>query len=92
MLNMLCALMLLFGLDLPIEAMRGMSFAQKVAAFAGLGSFGARGGRVPDDRAPDTSGAVITQAVKRLGLELQARKAPVETIIVDHAEKTPIAN
>ena len=49
----------------------------------GLGSFG---------MAPDTSGAAIFQAVKDLGLELQSRKAPVETIIVDHVEKAPTAN
>jgi integrase len=44
------------------------------------------------DRSPDTSGAAIFQAVKDLGLELKSRKAPVETIIVDHLEKTPTAN
>jgi hypothetical protein len=27
-----------------------------------------------------------------LGLELKSRKAPVETIIVDHVEKIPTAN
>src|SRR5262245_11120435 len=53
-------------LDLPIEAMAGMPFAQKLAALAGLGSF-----------APDASAPII-QAAKALGLELQSRKAPVE--------------
>jgi uncharacterized protein (TIGR03435 family) len=74
-------------LDVPIEAMTGMAFAQKLAALAGLGSFA-----VPKASAPDTSGAAIIQAVKALGLELQSRKAPLETIIVDRVEKTPTAN
>jgi uncharacterized protein (TIGR03435 family) len=78
-------------LDVPIEAMTGMRFVDKVAAFAGLSPFGARGG-VSDSSASDTSSATIIQAVKHLGLELQPRKAPVETIIVDRLEKAPTAN
>ena len=74
-------------LDLPIQAWRGMPFAQKMAALAGLGSFG-----LPDAAAPDTSGVPIIESVKNLGLELQSRKAPIETIIVDRVEKTPTAN
>jgi uncharacterized protein (TIGR03435 family) len=74
-------------LDLPIETMRGMAFAQKLTALAGLGSFG-----VPDASAPDMSGAAIFKSVKDLGLELESRKGPIETIIVDRVEKTPTAN
>jgi uncharacterized protein (TIGR03435 family) len=74
-------------LDLSTEAMRGMAFAQKLAALAGLGSFG-----VPDAGNLDTSGAPIIKSLKDLGLELQSRKAPIETIIVDRVEKTPTAN
>lgn len=70
-------------LDLPIELMMGMPAAQKLTAILGLGSFG---------MTPDTSGAAIFQAVRDLGLELKSRKAPVETIIVDHVEKTPTPN
>ena len=36
--------------------------------------------------------SAISEAVKALGLELQSRKAVVETIIVDRVEKTPTAN
>src|SRR5262245_55830933 len=71
-------------LDLPIEAMRGMAFAEKLAALAGLGSFG-----VPQ---AETSAAPIIKSVRDLGLELESRKAPIETIIVDRVEKTPTAN
>jgi uncharacterized protein (TIGR03435 family) len=67
--------------------MAGMAFPQKLAALVGLGSFGMAGGV----SAPETSSAIV-QAVKALGLELQSRNAPVETIVVDHVEKTPTAN
>jgi uncharacterized protein (TIGR03435 family) len=70
-------------LDLPGDLMMGVPAAQKLTAFLGLGSFGA---------ASDTSRAAIFQAVKDLGLELKSGKASVETIIVDHLEKTPTAN
>jgi uncharacterized protein (TIGR03435 family) len=74
-------------LDLPIEAMMGMAFAQKLSALAGFGSFG-----IPDVSAPNPSIPPIIKTVKDLGLELQARKAPIETIIVDRVEKNPTAN
>jgi uncharacterized protein (TIGR03435 family) len=74
-------------LDLTIEAMNGMSFTQKMAALAGLGSFGN-----PAAGAPDTSSAQIIKSLRDLGLELQSRKAPIEMIIVDRVEKTPTAN
>lgn len=40
----------------------------------------------------DASTAPIFQAVQQLGLKLQARKAPFDTIVVDHLEKAPTAN
>jgi uncharacterized protein (TIGR03435 family) len=70
-------------LVLPSDLMTGMPAAQKLTAILGLGSSG---------MVPDTWGAGISQAVKDLGLELQSRKDTVETIIVDHVEKTPTAN
>ncbi len=74
-------------LDLPIEAMSGMAFAQKLAALSGLGSFG-----VPEANAPGAWVAPIIKSVKDLGLELQSRRAPIETVVVDRLEKTPTAN
>jgi uncharacterized protein (TIGR03435 family) len=40
----------------------------------------------------DSSSAPLFQAVQQLGLKLQARKAPFDTIVVDHVEKTPTEN
>jgi uncharacterized protein (TIGR03435 family) len=77
------------SLELPPEAMNGIAFVQKLAILAGSGSVGAG---FADAHTLDTSGAAVIQAVKRLGLELQSRKAPIETIIVDHLERTPTVN
>ena len=40
----------------------------------------------------DTSNAPIFRTVQKLGLKLEARKAPFDTIIIDHLEKTPTDN
>jgi uncharacterized protein (TIGR03435 family) len=37
-------------------------------------------------------GTSITDAVQALGLKLESRKAPVEQLIIDHIEKTPVEN
>jgi uncharacterized protein (TIGR03435 family) len=46
----------------------------------------------PADAASDPSSSSLFQSVQQLGLKLEARKAPLETIVVDHAEKTPTEN
>ncbi len=70
-------------LGLMGDLMMGMPAAQKLTAILGLGLPGMM---------PDTSAPAIFQAVNNLGLELQPRKSPVETIVVDHLEKTPTVN
>jgi len=69
---------------------------------AGPGGPGGPGGRggpqgcdpgtILGNGAGDTSSAAIVRAVQKLGLKLEARKAPFDTIIVDHLEKTPTEN
>jgi uncharacterized protein (TIGR03435 family) len=56
-------------------------------AGAGPGPLGA--GPVAAD---PSSGGSIFLALQKLGLKLEARKAPVETIVIDHLEKTPTEN
>ncbi len=92
------------ALDVSLEAMiGGLAKAQGLAFGAGgpggpggRGGFGGgRGGgqsQAQTDGASDPSGNVVAASVEKLGLKLEARKAPVETIVVDHLEKTPTDN
>ncbi len=41
---------------------------------------------------PDILGIAMAAAHEQLGLKLEARKLPVEMLIIDHAEKTPTEN
>jgi uncharacterized protein (TIGR03435 family) len=47
---------------------------------------------VANARQDDTFGEGLVRAIERAGLKLEACRAPVETIIVDHLEKTPTGN
>jgi uncharacterized protein (TIGR03435 family) len=50
-------------------------------------------GQSKDDSAALPAGPTLSDAVEdQLGLKLDRRKAPVEILIVDHAEKTPVSN
>jgi uncharacterized protein (TIGR03435 family) len=47
-------------------------------------------GAVP---AEPEEGPSLSEALrKQLGLKLEKRKGPVDILVVDHAEKTPVAN
>jgi uncharacterized protein (TIGR03435 family) len=46
----------------------------------------------PSDAASDPAGGSLFAAMQGLGLKLDARKAPVDMIVVDQAEKMPTAN
>jgi uncharacterized protein (TIGR03435 family) len=46
----------------------------------------------PGDAASDPSNGSVFTAVQQLGLRLEPRKSPIETIIVDHVEKIPTEN
>lgn len=37
-------------------------------------------------------GSAISRALKDIGLELQQKRRPVEVLVIDHAEKTPVEN
>ncbi len=57
---------------------------------------GAPGGgaiQVPSASTPDADGVSLLNAVQsQLGLKLEAKKVPVEMIVVDHIEKIPTEN
>jgi uncharacterized protein (TIGR03435 family) len=80
------------ALDLPLEDM--LFLAQKQMATLGLPMPGPPpgAGANPADAASTPGGSAIFAAMEKLGLKLDSRKAPVETIVVDHLEKTPTEN
>jgi uncharacterized protein (TIGR03435 family) len=91
------------GLDLSMEDM--MNFMSKQGGFAGGGGpppggfGGGRGGAFGDGGFPaaagnssEPAGASIIQSLQQLGLKLDTQKAPIEIIVVDHLEKSPLEN
>jgi uncharacterized protein (TIGR03435 family) len=84
------------ALDLSLdEMMGGMARAQGFGfGPGGPGGPGGRGGPggAQTDGASDPSGGTVFASLAKLGLKLDARKAPVETIVVDHLEKGPTEN
>jgi uncharacterized protein (TIGR03435 family) len=88
-----------FALDVSMDDLR--SLARKAGMGGQMPPPGAGGpaapGAGPANPAPasaasDPSGGSIFVAIRELGLRLEPRKLPVETIVVDHLEKTPTEN
>jgi len=77
------------AVELTIEDMRNMAAAAGVAA-PNLAPGGAAEQKM--EAAGIAGSGSIFQNVQQLGLKLEARKAPVEMIVVEHAEKTPTEN
>jgi uncharacterized protein (TIGR03435 family) len=48
--------------------------------------------RTPVEEASEPSGPTLKSSLEKLGLRLEARKAPAEVIVVDSAEKVPTEN
>ena len=80
------------ALDLSMDDLRNAARAAGVAVpgLAPGGPAGGAPGGVPT--ASDPSSSSLFQAVQQLGLRLDARKAPMETIVIDHLEKSPTEN
>jgi uncharacterized protein (TIGR03435 family) len=68
-----------FTLDYSIEELRNL-----------VRSFGGDASRIPDS-AGDPSASIFT-SIEGIGLKLDPRKAPVEVLVIDRAERVPTAN
>jgi len=77
------------SLEISTEELMTMVRAQ---GLAGPGAPGAGAAGAGPATASDPSGGAIFSAVQKLGLKLDARKAPVETIVIDHLDKAPTEN
>jgi uncharacterized protein (TIGR03435 family) len=84
--------------ELPVVDMTGLSgyydLEIDVSSEEARNAGRARGAVVPSpaEGASDPSGALLPVSLQKLGLRLEARKAPVEVIVVEHAEKVPTEN
>jgi len=91
-------------LDLPADVYLNaiMSRPRPADVAAALGNprnpfTGPAGAPAPDTDAPagnasDPPGKAVFAAVEKVGLKLDSRKAPVETLIIEHVEKNPTEN
>jgi len=70
-----------------------MDDLKNAARAAGMGAMmaSAEGGK-PSGEASDPSGSSIFTSMQQMGLKLEARKAPLPVIVVDHVEKSPTEN
>jgi uncharacterized protein (TIGR03435 family) len=81
------------SLDLSMADMLRAARAAGVGGGVGPGLPGGPGGGISAaDVASDPGSSSIFNAVQALGLKLEPRKVPVETIVIDHVEKTPSEN
>jgi len=78
------------AIDLSMEDLQNAARAQGML-MPGASPGSASSSR-PADAASDPSGTSIFSTVQQMGLKLEARKAPIETIIIDHVEKVPTEN
>jgi uncharacterized protein (TIGR03435 family) len=74
-----------FGVSLELSNSEDAKGLMRVAA--GVGMIPA-----PRNAADDPPGNSLFNAVQQLGLRLEARKTPVDLIVVDHLEKKPTEN
>jgi len=78
------------ALDISMQEM--MRIAQSAGVTVPIGTPGAPGSTAPGDAASAPEESSLFNAVQRMGLKLESRKAPLETIVVDHIEKSPTEN
>jgi uncharacterized protein (TIGR03435 family) len=79
------------SIDISVEDLQSMARSQGIA-FAGAGPAAPQTNSNPVPSASDPSGGSIYATIEKLGLKLNKTKLPVETIVVDHLEKTPTDN
>ena len=74
-----------FALELSPEDFRAMGIRSAIAAGVALPPHAIQ-------MAEAASGDSLFNALEKMGLKLESRKAPVEVLVIDHAEKTPTDN
>jgi uncharacterized protein (TIGR03435 family) len=86
------------ALDLSMAELAGMARAAGMGMGIGGGMMGGPGGgggdagRGPAEAASTPGGSSIFTAIQALGLKMDSRKLPIDTLVIDHLEKTPTEN
>jgi uncharacterized protein (TIGR03435 family) len=80
------------ALDLSMEDMMNAARSAGMQVPPPGGGMGGMGGRGPAEGASEPGGSSLFISVQQLGLKLEARKAPVDLIVIDHLEKIPTEN
>ncbi len=80
------------AVDISLAAMMAAAQAQGMNSPMGAGGAAASGATLPDASDPGGGGATVYESVEKLGLKLEPRKAMVQQVVVDSAEKTPTEN
>jgi uncharacterized protein (TIGR03435 family) len=60
--------------------------------FSGPAGASAPGTDAPAGIASDPPGKAVFAAIENVGLKLDSRKAPIDTLIIEHVEKNPTGN
>jgi uncharacterized protein (TIGR03435 family) len=77
------------SIDISLGDLIAMARAEGANVPNGPGATGSSPSVASD---PGGGGATVYASVEKLGLKLESRKAMVEQLVVDHAEKTPTDN
>lgn len=80
------------ALDLTMEDLQNVARAQGMQMPGAGAAAGGASSSHPADAASTPAGSSVFSSVQQMGLKLEARKAPIETIVVDHVEKAPTEN
>ena len=90
-----------FAIDISQDEMGGMMAQMKTTVMmAGAGPAPSGGGAVaglpshggPEGAPPGPEGGSLFQSIQSYGLKLEPKKAPMDMIAIDSAEKTPTGN
>lgn len=80
------------SMDIALADILAVQRAAGIATPGAGGDGAAKGDARPADAVSDSSGNSVVQSLQAMGLKLEARKLPMETIVIDHIEKTPTEN
>jgi uncharacterized protein (TIGR03435 family) len=76
------------AIDLSMEDLKNVAKAAGMGAIMGPAGDGGKASA----EASEPAGSSIFTSIQRMGLKLEARKAPLAVIVIDHLEKSPTEN